>query len=81
MKAILEFELPDDQAEFDLATRGPDLQIVMNELLSDLRSIWKYGEEGKPSGPQGITPDEAERFRDFIWEHLDHKDLRGILEL
>lgn len=41
-KAILEFNLPDDQEQFMLAVKGWDMMQVISELDEDLRVQTKY---------------------------------------
>ena len=43
MKAILEFELPEDKEEFDAASKGMDWAIVAWDLDQLLRNKLKYG--------------------------------------
>ena len=45
MKAILEFNLPDDQSDFELAINGYKWQLVAWELDQWLRSQTKYAPE------------------------------------
>lgn len=47
MKAILEFNLPEDRDDFTLAQRGPDYFSFLWDLDQDLRSWQKYGHEFK----------------------------------
>jgi hypothetical protein len=44
MKAILEFNLPEEQAEHYCAIKGADMLNVLWELKTELRSMLKYGE-------------------------------------
>jgi hypothetical protein len=44
MKAIIEFNLPEDQAEHYCAIKGADMLNVLWELKAELRSMLKYGE-------------------------------------
>lgn len=44
MKAILEFNLPDEQAEHYCAIKGADMLNVLWELKAELRSMRKYQE-------------------------------------
>ena len=44
MKATLEFNLPEDQAEHYCAIKGADMLNVLWELKAELRSMLKYGE-------------------------------------
>ena len=47
MKAILEFNLPDEQHEFYCATKGQDMISVLWELQQELRKLYKYEELNK----------------------------------
>lgn len=42
MKAILEFNLPEDREEFELATKAGELSSAMIEFYQALRGMWKY---------------------------------------
>jgi len=42
MKAILEFNLPDEQEELKLAQNGAKYSFLLDELDSNLRSMIKY---------------------------------------
>lgn len=44
MKAIIEFNLPEEQAEHYCAIKGADMLNVLWELKAELRSMLKYGE-------------------------------------
>ena len=44
MKATIEFNLPEDQAEHYCAIKGADMLNVLWELKTELRSMLKYGE-------------------------------------
>lgn len=43
MKAILEFNLPEDKSDFNLAVKGSDWWYVCWKLDQELRSKMKYG--------------------------------------
>jgi len=44
MKATLEFDLPEEQSEFDLCCDATKLSIVISELNNELRNHLKYEE-------------------------------------
>jgi hypothetical protein len=52
MKAILEFNLPEDQREFEIANQSKDMLCIIGNLEDTLRSYLKYGHGFK-------TPEEA----------------------
>lgn len=66
MKAILEFDLPGDQAEFNLAQLGSELHTLVFDMLNgDLRNWLKYGHKF-------ATADEAlEKVREVLVEKIN----------
>lgn len=69
MKAILEFNLPEDDAEFYCATKGTDMLNALFEIQVELRKLWKYEE---------LNEDEwkmVERIRDSFHAILEHNDI------
>ena len=44
MKVKLEYNLPDDQFEFDSAVKSTKMVFALTEIKDELRSIWKYEE-------------------------------------
>jgi hypothetical protein len=69
MKATLEFNLPEDQAEHYCAIKGADMLNVLWELKTELRSMLKYGE----------LPDKqyeiVEKIQDFLLSSLNDNDI------
>lgn len=45
MKAILEFNLPEDSAAFMAAVKAEDTKIAVEDLRNDVRSRLKHGPE------------------------------------
>lgn len=45
MKAILEFNLPDEEREYRLATRAQMMERVIGDIDASLRSHLKYGSQ------------------------------------
>ena len=45
MKAIIEFNLPEEQSEFDLATHSLNYSVIIQDILNHLRSTIKYDEK------------------------------------
>ena len=65
MKAILEFNLPEDQREFEIANQSKDMLCIIGNLEDALRSYLKYGHEFK-------TPEEAlEAIRTRLHEEIN----------
>ena len=69
MKATLEFNLPEEQAEHYCAIKGADMLNVLWELKTELRSMLKYGE----------LPDKqyeiVEKIQDFLLSSLNYNDV------
>ena len=69
MKATLEFNLPEDQAEHYCAIKGADMLNVLWEIKAELRSMLKYGE----------LPDKqyeiVEKIQTFLLSSLDDHEI------
>ncbi|NDC55255.1 MAG: hypothetical protein EBZ69_00205 [Alphaproteobacteria bacterium] len=63
-KATLEFDLPDDQGDFNAALRGRDALLILWEIDARLRSLLKHGE------PTEAEEKLAEEIRNMIPFHL-----------
>jgi hypothetical protein len=71
MKAILEFNLPEDDQEFTLATNGLNFWSVLWELDQDLRAKTKYA-------PDGLPPDKYDAYqevRDKLFELMSESHI------
>ena len=69
MKAILEFNLPEDEAEYYCANKGTAMLNVLWELQQELRKLYKYEE---------LNEDEykiVERMRNFLNDSLNDNDV------
>lgn len=69
MKGILEFKLPEESEDFELAQQGLQWKCVVSELLDFLRSEVKYKDH---------TAEEyamLDLIRDRIWEDLKDRNL------
>lgn len=64
MKAILEFNLPDDQQDFDMAVNAMKFWHVLYELDQDLRSKTKYASDDLPQDKY----DAYQEVRDMLYE-------------
>jgi hypothetical protein len=69
MKATLEFNLPDEQAEHYCAIKGADMLNVLWELKAELRAMLKYGE--LPDTQYEIV----EKIQGFLISSLDDNDI------
>lgn len=69
MKAILEFSLPDDEAEHRYALAGLDALLALEEIDRWAREVLKHGEPGA----------EAAGHLQHLREHLIPRELTGLL--
>jgi hypothetical protein len=70
MKATLEFNLPEDQAEFDFATQGSNMHLALWDISQELRTLWKYEELKEEEW------DMVERIRNKFFEILDDYQIK-----
>ena len=68
MKAILKYKLPEENAEFTMATKGSDLAFIIFDLDQWLRQNYKY-ESGE------ISVEAAEKVREKLRDLMFEKDL------
>ena len=74
MKAILEFDLPEEQTEHASALAGLDAILLIEEVLSEIRNKLKYGsgffKEWKNAEGQTVYGDDEtlERVRGMLVE-------------
>ena len=73
MKLHLEFNLPEEQDEADLALKGPRLEGFIRELENYFRSVRKYGTERYPDG--SVSQEIIEGFEEFYYELKRQNDL------
>jgi len=66
MKAILEFNLPDDQQDFDLATKGLKFWNILWELDQSLRSKTKYAPDDLPQDKYDAYQEIREELRELM---------------
>jgi hypothetical protein len=71
MKAILEFNLPDDQQDFQLASNAMKFWSVLYELDQDLRSKTKYA----PDSLSQDKYDAYEEVRDMLYELMRNENI------
>jgi hypothetical protein len=71
MKAILEFNLPDDQQDFEMASNVMKFWSVLYELDQDLRSKTKYA-------PDSLSQDKYDAYqevRDMLHELMRNENI------
>jgi hypothetical protein len=66
MKAILEFNLPDDQDQFELATKGSNMYSVLWELDQSLRAKTKYAPDDLPEDKYDAYEEIREELRELM---------------
>jgi len=71
MKAILKFNLPDEQEEFEMATNGTKCHAVLWELDQYLRSKTKYAPDDLPQDKY----DAYEEIRDELRSLMSQSNL------
>ena len=71
MKAILEFNLPDDQQDFELASNAMKFWSVLYELDQDLRSKTKYASDDLPQDKY----DAYQEVRDILYELMSNNNI------
>jgi hypothetical protein len=69
MKATIEYNLPDDQFEYDCAIKSMKMFFALTEIKDELRAIWKY-EELKQNQFEMV-----ERIREKFFEILTENEI------
>lgn len=75
MKAILEFNLPDDQQEFDLANSASKFWNVLWDLDQELRAKTKYAPDDLPQDKYDAYQEIRERLRELMSENMVSLDM------
>jgi len=65
MKAILEFNLPEEKDSFTLANKSLDMYSTLQKIDNDCRGVLKYGEPSKE------VSELASRIREIIYNNFD----------
>ena len=76
MKAILKFELPDEDTEHKCAVYGLDIGLALSEILSTIKTQIKYNEN---LTEEAITA--LEELRDKTIEDLDYRGISFVSNL
>ena len=85
MRAILEFDLPEDQHEHAYALAGTDALIAIEDVLNEIRSALRHGcgELTKFRDDDGSIHDSCEGtlelVRDFIIERKEYRNLPELV--
>jgi hypothetical protein len=70
MKATLEFNLPDDQNEFDLAVQSGNMYAALWDISQELRTLWKYEELSEEEWKM------VDKIRNKFFEILDDSQIK-----
>lgn len=71
MKAILEFNLPDDESTFKMMNQAKDMHNILWELDQYLRSLIKYA----PDGTSSDTLDAYQNVRNSLRELMSENNV------
>lgn len=66
MKTIFEFNLPEDQREYEVTNQANKMQSLLWDFAQQLRSHRKYGNTFKDAG------DALEKITKYFYELVDH---------
>lgn len=70
MKVILEFDLPEEDAEWRLHNHATELSVALREVQNMLRGLWKHAEQ------DGVT---ANSLINEIWDEF-HAIAGAVME-
>jgi hypothetical protein len=66
MKSTLEFNLPEDNLDFEFCSKGPELVSSLWELINN--DLPRFIRHGQPNDV--LTSDEADKFRKYLINYL-----------
>ena len=69
MKAILEFNLPEDQEDFNLAVNASNMYVAIHEMDQWLRSKIKYESDGMSQEEYNAYDKSREQLRSLIIQY------------
>ena len=72
MEAILKFELPDEQSEYDLVNKASDMYSLLWDFDQWLRSEIKYGSDKFTSDERDVL----DKVREKLYEIFDDYNFR-----
>lgn len=75
MKAILEFNLPDDQQDFEMASNALKFWSVLYELDQDLRAKTKYASDDLPQDKYDAYQEVRDKLYELMSENLISFDM------
>lgn len=68
MKATLEYNLPDDQHEWDNAVKANDMYAALWDISQELRIMWKY-KEYQTDEEYALVDSIRDKFYEILNEH------------
>jgi len=75
MKAILEFNLPEDQQDFELATKGLKFWSILWDLDQSLRAKTKYASDDLPQDKYDAYQEIRDELRELMSENMISFDM------
>jgi len=75
MKAILEFNLPEDQQDFELATKGMKFWSILWDLDQSLRAKTKYASDDLPQDKYDAYQEIRNELRELMSENMISFDM------
>lgn len=68
MKVTMEFELPEQESEFNRAVNGAKMALMLHVLIEELRSRYKYKEDLSDDAREECMY-IREKINDLLYEH------------
>lgn len=85
MKAVLEFNLPEERTEHIAALKGMDSILVIDDLLNQIRYFLKHGtgefkewRDYETGNVVTACDHTLEKVRDYIWELRKHNEIPDL---
>jgi hypothetical protein len=75
MKAVLEFNLPEDQQDFELATKGMKFWSILWDLDQSLRAKTKYAPDSLPQDKYDAYQDIRDELRELMSDNNVNFDM------
>ena len=76
MKANLEYDLPEDQEQFNVASKGMDWALLAWDIDQSIRSLLKYGTPPHHSKTEQTADESLEHLRDQIHDIMEERGLQ-----
>jgi hypothetical protein len=75
MKAVLEFNLPEDQQDFELATKGMKFWSILWDLDQSLRAKTKYAPDSLPQDKYDAYQEIRDELRELMSDNNINFDM------